>query len=73
MCQSVFLAGRKSSWKCREPALSLPGDPEHHVMPHRHRILVLGGGTAGITVAARVRRAAAQIDIGFVEPSESHF
>lgn len=42
-------------------------------MPDHHRILILGGGTAGITVAARLRRAAAQLDIGIVEPSESHF
>jgi sulfide:quinone oxidoreductase len=42
-------------------------------MPDHPRILILGGGTAGITVAARLRRAAAQFDIGIVEPSESHF
>jgi len=42
-------------------------------MSDHHRILVLGGGTAGITVAARLRRAAARLDIGIVEPSESHF
>jgi sulfide:quinone oxidoreductase len=42
-------------------------------MPDHHRILILGGGTAGITVAARLRRAAAQLDIGIIEPSESHF
>jgi sulfide:quinone oxidoreductase len=42
-------------------------------MPDHHRILILGGGTAGITVAARLRRAAARLDIGIIEPSESHF
>lgn len=42
-------------------------------MSDHHRVLILGGGTAGITVAARLRRAAAQLDIGIVEPSESHF
>lgn len=42
-------------------------------MPDHQRILILGGGTAGITVAARLRRAAARLDIGIVEPSESHF
>lgn len=35
--------------------------------------LFLEGDTAGITVAARLRRAAASLDIGTVEPSESHF
>ena len=42
-------------------------------MADHHRILILGGGTAGITVAARLRRAVGQLDIGIVEPSESHF
>jgi sulfide:quinone oxidoreductase len=42
-------------------------------MADHHRILILGGGTAGITVAARLRRADARLDIGIVEPSESHF
>jgi sulfide:quinone oxidoreductase len=39
----------------------------------RHfRIAVIGGGTAGITVAARLR-AAGQRDIALVEPSETHY
>ena len=42
-------------------------------MTDHHRVLILGGGTAGITVAARLRRADARLDIGIVEPSESHF
>lgn len=42
-------------------------------MSDHHSILILGGGTAGITVAARLRRAAAELDVGIVEPSESHF
>lgn len=37
-----------------------------------HRVLILGGGTAGITVAARLRRAGVD-DIGVLEPSERHF
>jgi sulfide:quinone oxidoreductase len=36
-------------------------------------VLVLGGGTAGISVAARLRRADASLGIGIVEPSENHF
>ena len=42
-------------------------------MKDHHRILILGGGSAGISVAARLRRADAGLDIGIVEPSESHF
>ncbi len=39
---------------------------------HHHRVLVLGGGSAGITVAARLRRADPSLDVGLVEPSDSH-
>jgi sulfide:quinone oxidoreductase len=38
----------------------------------RHRVLIVGGGTAGITVAARLRRAGVG-DVGLVEPSETHW
>ena len=37
-----------------------------------HKVLVIGGGTAGITVAARLRRAGVT-DIAIVEPSSSHY
>lgn len=36
-------------------------------------VLILGGGTAGIAVAARLRRADPRLGIAVVEPSESHF
>jgi sulfide:quinone oxidoreductase len=38
-----------------------------------HRVLVLGGGSAGITVAARLRRGDRALDVGLVEPSETHW
>ena len=39
-----------------------------------HRILIVGGGTAGITVAAILRRRGpAALDIAIVEPSETHY
>lgn len=39
-----------------------------------HQILIVGGGTAGITVAASLRnRARAALDIAIVEPSETHY
>ncbi|MEQ8718325.1 MAG: FAD/NAD(P)-binding oxidoreductase [Acidimicrobiales bacterium] len=37
-----------------------------------HRIVVIGGGTAGITVAARLGRAG-QADVAIVEPSGDHY
>lgn len=41
------------------------------VVGTRHRIVIIGGGTAGITVAARLRRAG-EHDIALIEPSERH-
>jgi sulfide:quinone oxidoreductase len=37
-----------------------------------HKILIVGGGTAGITVAARLIRAGAG-DVAVIEPSDRHF
>lgn len=39
----------------------------------RHRVVVVGGGTAGITVAARLLRLLHGVDVAIVEPSERHF
>jgi len=38
----------------------------------RHRVLIIGGGTAGISVAARLRRAGVT-DVAVLEPSERHW
>ncbi|GAA2143908.1 FAD/NAD(P)-binding oxidoreductase [Nocardioides koreensis] len=37
-----------------------------------HRVLIVGGGAAGISVAARLRRAGVT-DIGLLEPSTTHY
>ncbi|HJB10174.1 MAG TPA: NAD(P)/FAD-dependent oxidoreductase [Candidatus Brachybacterium merdavium] len=37
-----------------------------------HRILIIGGGSAGISVAARLRRAGIE-DVGLLEPSAKHY
>lgn len=41
-------------------------------MAARHDVVVIGGGTAGITVAARLKRSGIH-DIAIVEPSETHY
>jgi sulfide:quinone oxidoreductase len=38
-----------------------------------YQILVLGGGTAGITVAAQLRRKLKKYDLAIVEPSTKHY
>lgn len=41
-------------------------------MADHHRVLIVGGGTAGISVAARLRRKGVG-DIGLIEPSSTHY
>lgn len=38
----------------------------------RHRVAIIGGGSAGISVAARLRRSGVT-DISLIEPSETHW
>lgn len=40
--------------------------------PEHHKVLIVGGGTAGITVAARLARAGVD-DVAVVEPSARHY
>ncbi|MGE3820631.1 MAG: FAD-dependent oxidoreductase, partial [Isosphaeraceae bacterium] len=42
-------------------------------MQDRHTIVIVGGGTAGISVAARLRLADPSLDVALVEPSEKHY
>jgi len=42
-------------------------------MPTHHQVLIVGGGTAGITVAAILARRAPGTDIAIVEPSRDHY
>jgi len=36
-------------------------------------VLIVGGGAAGLSVAARLRRIAPQLGVSVVEPSQRHF
>jgi sulfide:quinone oxidoreductase len=40
---------------------------------HKQRTVIVGGGTAGITVAAQLARALAPSDITIIEPSDKHY
>lgn len=48
-------------------ATSSSGNSEHH------KILIVGGGTAGISVAHRLMRAIGNVGIAIIEPSEKHY
>lgn len=38
-----------------------------------HQILIVGGGAAGITVAAQLKRARVGLDVAILEPSDDHY
>lgn len=38
-----------------------------------YQILIIGGGTGGLTVAARLKNENASFDVGLIEPSEKHY
>lgn len=42
-------------------------------MTNHHSIVIVGGGTAGITVAARLLDADPSLDVAIVEPSATHY
>ncbi|MBK8264787.1 MAG: NAD(P)/FAD-dependent oxidoreductase [Nannocystis sp.] len=42
-------------------------------MPQHHKIVIVGGGTGGICVAARLCRALAEPDVAIIEPSDRHY
>ena len=39
----------------------------------RHEVLIVGGGTAGITVAAILKRRAPSADVSIIEPAPDHY
>ncbi|MER6560004.1 FAD/NAD(P)-binding oxidoreductase [Streptomyces sp. NPDC001027] len=46
--------------------------PSNAPLSGRHRVAVIGGGSAGISVAARLRRAGVT-DVSVIEPSDTHW
>jgi sulfide:quinone oxidoreductase len=50
-------------------------DPHHADAPRdvHHQVVIVGGGNAGISVAARLRREAKDLDVAIVEPSAVHY
>ena len=38
-----------------------------------HQVVIVGGGTAGLTVAARLLRARKDLDVAVIEPSDKHY
>ncbi len=40
---------------------------------HAHQILIVGGGNAGLSVAARLRRANGKLDVAVIDPAEFHY
>src|SRR5690554_2320622 len=39
----------------------------------KHSVIIIGGGTAGISVAAKLRRQQANLDIAIIDPAEHHY
>ncbi|MEZ4410300.1 MAG: FAD/NAD(P)-binding oxidoreductase [Polyangiales bacterium] len=42
-------------------------------MTTRHDVVIVGGGTGGISVAARIRLARPSLSVALIEPSEKHY
>ncbi|MFG0294699.1 MAG: FAD/NAD(P)-binding oxidoreductase [Maioricimonas sp. JB045] len=44
-----------------------------HQQDEHHQIVIVGGGTAGVTVAARLLNQRPELDVAIIEPSAKHF
>ena len=53
-------------------AMRAKGEAPTEAARQHHRVVVIGGGTAGLSVASRLRRAG-QSDVAVIEPSTDHY
>ena len=44
-----------------------------HSMMHFHQVLIVGGGTAGISVASQLNKMSSGLDIAIIDPAEKHY
>ena len=42
-------------------------------MPSKHQIIIIGGGNAGISVAAQLLRKSKSLDIAVIDPADKHY
>lgn len=49
------------------------GIPKEKVKLTKYQILIIGGGTAGITVASQLKRKDRNLDVAIIEPSDKHY
>jgi len=41
--------------------------------PRHHEIVIIGGGTGGISIASHLKKEMKDLDVAVVEPSEHHY
>ena len=42
-------------------------------MPTHHQVVIIGGGNAGISVAAKLLLKNKQLDIAIIDPADKHY
>jgi len=42
-------------------------------MKQKHNVVIIGGGTAGIMVAAQLKKESKSLDIAILEPADTHY
>jgi sulfide:quinone oxidoreductase len=67
------MEARRVSTRAPDQPKVVPDRAEESRATRHHKILVVGGGTGGITAAARLCRALDEPDLAIVEPNEDHY